>query len=404
MRSKSFNPVVYHATLLCIMRFNSRQTSQAYCLRHSRRRFLQLSAAALSGVALSNCRGALERPSNSAASPTAQTASTSSGQGSKQLYLYTWADYAGQDLFKRFTEQTGIEVIHDVYDSNETMLAKLQAGGGKQYSIIYPSDYFVQQMLDLNLLTKLDQSRIRGLDTLRDRWKNPSYDPNNTHTVPFNWGTTGVIYNTKVWTQAPQDWSDLWKFQDGVAGKLTLLDDVREVMGATLRSLGYSYNSTNDKEIEEAYNKLREIKPAVASFQTYGWEDQLASGDLAMCMTFSPLGNLLPAEQPQLKFVIPASGTSLWTDTIAIPVSAPNPDAAYEWINFILQPENAAAAVNELKIATPNQPGFDLLSGELKNNPTLFPPEALLAKCEGLTPVGDKLEVYERFWTQLKSA
>lgn len=356
-----------------------------------RRRFLQLSTAALSGLALANCRRALEGPSGAV-----------SAGDPKQLNLYTWADYVSEDLYQRFTQKTGIAITHDVYDSNEVMLAKLQAGGGAQYSIIYPSDYMVRQMVELKMLASIDPARVTGLDSLRDRWKNPPYDPENAHSIPFNWGTTGLLYNTRAWKQPPQDWSDLWT-QKPVSGRLTLLDDVREVMGATLRSLGYSYNSTSEKEIEAAFNRLQELKPAIAAFQTFGWEDQLTSGDLALSMTFSLLGNKLPLEQPQLKFVLPQSGTSLWTDTMAIPVNAPNPEAAYAWINFMLEPENAVQAVTELRVATPSQTAFDQLPAELKNNATLFPPQSFIDKCEGIVPVGEAIQIYDRFWTQLKS-
>jgi spermidine/putrescine transport system substrate-binding protein len=197
----------------------------------------------------------------------------------------------------------------------------------------------------------------------------------------------------------------LWTQEQGLAGKLTLLDDVREVMGATLRSLGYSYNATDPKQIEAAYQKLRDLKPAIASFQTYGWEDQLVSGDLAMSMAYSPLGNKLPAEQTQLKYVIPKSGTSLWTDAIAIPAGAPNLDAAYEWISFMMQPENAVLGVKELRLATPLQTAFDLLPDDLKNNKNQFPPDDFLDKCEGIKPLPDDvLKIYDRYWTELKSA
>ncbi|HEY9644234.1 MAG TPA: extracellular solute-binding protein, partial [Coleofasciculaceae cyanobacterium] len=182
---------------------SSRPSRSPQFSQFRRRRFLQLSTAAFSGLALANCRRSLE----GGASAPASSPSAASG---KQLNIYTWAEYTSPDLVKRFTDQTGIQVITDLYDSNETMLAKLQAGGGKQYSIIYPSDYMVRQMIDFNLLTKLDPARIKGMDGIGKRWQSPSYDPQNAHSIPYNWGTTGLLYNTKVWNQEPQDWGDLW--------------------------------------------------------------------------------------------------------------------------------------------------------------------------------------------------
>lgn len=366
--------------------------------RPTRRRFLQFSAAALSAIALSNC-------SRLATEGTASPAASRSAAGSNQpLHLYTWADYSSNEVYKRFTEKTGIKVIVEVYDSNETMLAKLQAGGGKQFSILYPSDYMVKQMIELKMLSTLDHSRLQGLDQLLDKWQSPPYDPDNTHSVPVSWGTTGLIYNTKVLNPGPKDWTDLWQYKDELHRKITLLDDVREVMGATLKSLGYSYNSTDPKQLEDAYTKLKELKPAIASFQSFGWQDRLISGDLVLSMTYSLLGNALVLDHPELNYVIPSSGTSVWTDTLVIPATAPNPDAAYAWINFLLEPENSAFAVEQLKFASPNKATLKLLPKELTDNTNLFPTADTLAKCEGIASVKTAIDLYDRYWTQLKSA
>ncbi|MBD1869002.1 spermidine/putrescine ABC transporter substrate-binding protein [Cyanobacteria bacterium FACHB-471] len=367
--------------------------------RAGRRQFLQFSAALASTVLLSNCQ---QNQSQDPAQST-ETQSVSPPANSEPLHIYTWADYSDDEVYKRFTDNTGIEVIADVYDANETMLAKLQAGGGNQYSILYPSDYMVKQMIELKLLSEIDQTRLTGMDQLLDKWKSPPYDPNNAHSVPISWGTTGFIYNKKVLTTPPTDWNSLWEQREALAGQITLLDDVREVMGAALKSLGYSYNSTNPQEIEAAYNKLRELKPAIQSFQSFGWEDPLIAGDITLSMTYSILGNALVADNPDLDYVIPSSGTSVWTDTMVIPTSAPNVEAAYAWINFMLEPENSAFAVERLKFATPNQAVVDLLPSELTQNTELFPTSELLAKCEGIAPVDEAIEIYDRYWTQLKS-
>jgi spermidine/putrescine transport system substrate-binding protein len=369
----------------------------------SRRRFLQFSAAALSTIALSNCARSTIG-SDETASSEAGTTAQATGADAKTLYLYTWADYNSDDIYARFKDETGITVVADAYDSNETMLAKLQAGGGDQYSLIYPSDYMVMQMAEMGMLTELDNSRIEGKDNILERWKNPTYDPNSTYTIPFNWGTTGLIYNTDIIKTEPEDWNFLWDNADTLTGKITVLDDVRETFGMVLKSLGYSLNTTDPAQIEEAHQKLLTLKPAIADFLTYGWEDQLIAGDLAACMTYSTLGNILPAENPQLTYVIPKSGTSVWTDTIAILKSAPNVDAAYAWINFILKPENAAEAAKQLKIAPPNQAAIAILPSEIKDNPKLFPPDELLRNAEGITPVEDAIELYDKYWTELRSA
>ncbi|MGG6238694.1 polyamine ABC transporter substrate-binding protein [Nodosilinea sp. AN01ver1] len=360
--------------------------------RLSRRRFLQCSTAAASAVALANCQRS-------------QSNSAGTGSSAKPLHLYTWADYVDDEVFDRFTQVTGIPIEVQTYDSNETMLAKLQAGGGQQFSILYPSDYMVQQMVDLGLLASLDHARIQGMDDLRGPWQNPVYDPNNTHSIPLSWGTTGLIYDTTKLSPAPADWAYLWEQRDVLAGKITLLDDVRETLGATLASLGYSYNTTDPQQIEAAFERLRELKPAIAQFSSFGWEDPLMAGDFDICMTYSHLGNALPAEHPNLRYVIPTSGSSLWTDTMVIPKDAPNLEAAYAWLNFMLEPENAAYAVERLRFATPSQAAFALLPAELQESETLFPPESVLANCEGIAPLDPATaDLFDRYWTELTSS
>ena len=360
--------------------------------RLSRRRFLQLSTATASAVALANC----QRSSSN---------STGIGSSTEPLHIYTWADYADTEVFDRFTQTTGIPLEVQTYDSNEMMLAKMQAGGGQQFSILYPSDYMVQQMVELGLLAQIDQARLTGLDDLRDPWQSPTYDPNNTHSIPLSWGTTGLIYDTTRLITPPTDWTYLWEQQDVLTGRMTLLDDLRETLGATLASLGFSYNATDPQEIEAAFERLRELKPAIAQFSSFGWEDQLIAGDFDLCMTYSHLGNALPAEHPNLRYVIPASGSSLWTDTMVIPQGAPNPEAAYAWLNFMLEPENAAFAVERLRFATPSQSAFERLPMELQESETLFPPESVLANCEGIAPLdAATADLFDRYWTELTSA
>ncbi len=359
----------------------------------SRRRFLQQTAAIASSAALSGCgwRLANVRPA------------TTSNTASDRLYIFTWAGYTDRDLLDRFREQTGVTAIADTYDSNEAMLAKIQAGGGGAYSIIYPSDYMVRRMRDLGLLTPLDPERLIGLDTLFETYQDPVYDPNNGHSVPVSWGTTGLVYNQARLKGNPEDWEYLWEHTPEIQRRLTLLSDPREVLGASLKRLGYSYNTEDPARIRRAYEALRELRPAIAAFTSDAWRDQVVAGDLFVSMSYSVDAVGVEEENPDLRYVIPASGSSLWTDTMAIPTSAPNVDAAYAWINFMLQPDVARSVTERLAFATPNRDAFLSLPPEIAQNPSLFPSEEVLARCEGLAPVGAATALYERYWTQLTS-
>ncbi|WP_225885265.1 extracellular solute-binding protein [Leptolyngbya sp. KIOST-1] len=359
----------------------------------SRRRFLQGSAAVMAGLAATNCRQNLAGPP------------TGGGGGDGTLRIYTWANYTDDNLAAAFTELTGIPVVVDIFDSNEIMLTRLQAGGGDAYSIIYPSDYMVSEMIDLGLLTELDQSRLSGLENLKPQWQNPAYDPNNAHSVPFCWGTTGLLYNSEVTPGTPDDWTFLWDNQDALSRRITMLDDMRETLGATLKSLGYSYNSNNPQEIEAAYNRLLELRPHIAAFKTTGFENELLGGDLSVSMAYSSDAIALTLEDDRMEYVIPASGASLWTDTLAIPATAPNVDAAYQWINFMLDPEVASAAVERLFFATANQAAFDRLPADIQANEDLYPPDSVLDRSEGIVAVDTaSTDLFDQFWTEVTSA
>lgn len=322
-----------------------------------------------------------------------------------QLYLYTWTQYADdKDLLKTFTAQTGIKLFVNLYESNDIMQAKIQAGGGGAYSIIYPSDYAVQKMVEKELLSEIKHDLLVGIDNLFPQFQNPPYDPNNRYSIPFTWGTTGFIYNSEIITTPPDDWEYLWKNREKLNQKMTLLNDTREVFGGTLKMLGYSYNSKNESEIKQAYEKLKELKPSLSGFDTDAWRNKILAGDLLLAMCYSSDAIKLTKENPKLKYVIPKSGTSLWTDTLAILKSAPNITGAYAWINYLLQPEVSAQLSLRQSLATPNRAAFEQLPKQIQTKPTLFPSEEVLAKCERLSPTGEAEEMYERYWTQLTSA
>lgn len=368
----------------------------------TRRQFLQLSTAALSGALLSNCAGNIG--STPAGSPASPAATGGASPAARTLNIYTWANYVDDELIQGFENKTGIRVVADVFDSNETMLAKMQAGGGSAYSLIYPSDYMVAQMLEeTDLLQPIDRAQVQHLDGLLANWKNPPYDPNNQHSIPYVWGTTGILYNAEAVNPAPTDWDTFWANRDPLRRRMTMLNDVREVFGVALKSLGYSTNTTNPDEIREAYEKLRELKGSLNQFTTDGWRDQMVAGDLALAQVYSTDGIGAKNDNANLRYIVPASGTTLWTDTIAMPRTAPNVQGAYAWINYLLEPQNASKLIDRLNLAVPYQGAIDLASDEKKSNRALFPDAATLAKCEAISPVGDAIDIYDRYWTQLTS-
>ncbi|AFY38127.1 extracellular solute-binding protein family 1 [[Leptolyngbya] sp. PCC 7376] len=371
----------------------SEQGTQFNGVQLNRRKFLKGSAAALSGFALSSCGWRLAD-----VKPTARRTSTDT------LYIYTWAGYTDDALLKQFEAETGIRAIADVFDSNEAMLARIQAQGGGDYSIIYPSDYIVQEMIDLELLQELDHSQINGLDNLFETFTDPGYDPGNSYSIPISWGTTGLIYNKSALDEAPTDWNYLWDNADKLQRRMTLLNDVREVLGASLKSLGYSYNSTEEAQVKAAYERLVELRPAIASFNSDAWRTQILSGDLLVAMCYSSDANEITEEDDNFAYVVPSSGSSVWADTLVIPRTAPNVPGAYAWMSFMMRAQVSAEITQRLSFATPNRPGYELLPEDVRTNPNLFPSSETIDRCEGLKPLGEEVgEIYDRYWTKLTS-
>jgi spermidine/putrescine transport system substrate-binding protein len=358
-----------------------------------RRKFLLSGLVAISSLSLKSCGWKLGN---------IRTSSVRQGPAD-QLQIYTWTQYSDPEIIKTFASKTGIKVITDMYDSNEVMLAKLQAGAGGTYSIVYPSDYMVQKMGESGLLSELDKSRLTGLENFFPRFKSPSYDPENRYSIPFTWGTTGFLYNSEKLSTTPDDWNYLWQNKEKLNKKMTLLNDVREVMGGALKMLGHSYNSKNENEIKQAYDKLKELKPHIAAFDTDSWRNQILAGDLLIAMCYSGDGLKVAKENPKLKYVIPKSGSSLWTDTMVIPKTAINLDGAYAWMNFMLKPETAAQISQRQILAPPNQVAVEQLPENIRNNAGLFPDDDILDKCERIAPIGEIEQKYARYWTELTS-
>ncbi|MBD2082975.1 spermidine/putrescine ABC transporter substrate-binding protein [Leptolyngbya sp. FACHB-17] len=364
-------------------------------MSYSRRRFLKTAAAGFSGVALSSCGWTLAKVQTDRVMATA----------SDELHIYTWANYIDQELIDAFRAKTGIKVTFDVFDSNEMMLATFQAGKAGIYSVIYPSDYKVTEMIRLGYLAELDHLRLESLNNLLPRFQRTTHDLGNRYSVPMSWGTTGLLYNSEKITNSLTDWNYLWENKDKLKRRITLINDVREVLGATLRSLAYSYNSKNPAELQKAYDRLQELKPAIATFTTNGWRDQLIAGDLSIAMAYSSDALLAISQEPKLRYVIPASGTSIWSDTMVIPKTAPNPDAAYAWIEFMLRPEVAAKVTERLSFATTNQAAIAKLPEALRSNPGMFPSTEIIDKSESILPMERTvLEAYDRYWTKLTSS
>ncbi|WP_028273651.1 ABC transporter substrate-binding protein [Atopococcus tabaci] len=299
------------------------------------------------------------------------------------FYFYNWGDYIDPELLEKFEEETGYRVVYETFDSNEAMYTKVQQGG-TAYDLVIPSEYMIDRMIQEDMLMELDHSRIEGMDNLVKDFLDQPFDPGNRYSIPYFWGTLGIVYNeTLIDGESLDSWDDLWS--PALKESVMLIDGAREVMGLSLQSLGYSLNSTNDQALQEAADKLDGLVPSVKAIVADEIKTYMIQEEASVAVTFSGEAADMMWENEKLHYVLPEEGSNLWFDNMVIPKTAQNPDAAYAFINFMLEPENAAQNADYIGYSTPNEAAMELLPEETISDEQFYPSEETM----------DRLEVYE---------
>ncbi|MDN6275434.1 ABC transporter substrate-binding protein [Psychrobacter sp.] len=326
--------------------------------------------------------------------------------GSTTLNLYNWSEYMPQEILDGFEEETGIAVNYTTFDSNEAMYAKLKLlDDSSQYDLAVPSTYYVEKMANEGLLQELDKSKLSNFSNLDTSFTNTEVDPENKYSVPYMWGSTGLAINgDTVDPETVNSWEDLWS--PDYEGQVMLTNDVREVFGMALLTLGYSGNSSNPEEIEAAYDKLTSLMPNVKTFNSDATRMPYIEGETSLGMTWN--GEAVMANDEGLTSLVykyPSEGAILWMDNFVIPKNAKQVDAAHQFIDYLLRPENAKIVSEEIGYASPNMAARELMDEEVRNNPTIYPSQEVLANAEFQEDVGDEaLQVYQQYWDQLKTS
>lgn len=320
----------------------------------------------------------------------------------KELVVFNWSEYMPESVLEGFEEETGIKVKYSTYDSNEAMYAKVKTAGTKSYDIIVPSTYFVNKMSREGLLAKLDKSKLKNYANLDARLLDKSYDQHNDYSVPYLWGSTGISYNANILGEgAVKSWADLWDSK--YKGKLLLTDDLREVFGMALLTLGYSSNSTNEKEITAAYEKLKLLMPNVRVFNSESPKQVYMSEEVVAGMNFNGENFMANEEMPELRYVYPKEGVLVWVDSLVIPKNAKHVDEAHAFIDYLLRPDVAKVISEEIGYATPNAKAMELLDESVRTNRIIYPNAQDLEHNEFQLDVGDSITFYEKYWEKLKT-
>lgn len=359
--------------------------------RISRRRFLQatgtIGAAVAAGPLLTACAREADR-----------------------LSFLNWQDYIAPETVPRFERQTGIDVTYQTYASNDELEGLLlQAGrprrGGREgttYDLIVPSDNFIRRFLRLGLLQELDRSRIGNLGNLRPELREAAFDPGNRFTVAWATGTTGIAYDPSA-VPRPPGWD---VFLDStLAGRMTLLEEIRDAFAAALFSLGLDPNTTSLQDIDAAADRLVEMKAVIRGFNSETYVDGLAAGELVVAQAYSSDFQLARQRNPSLAFTLPPEGALRWVDSLAVPAGAPHPGIPERFIEYYLRPEVSAEVSMFARVDTGNAEAEDLLDPALVEDPVVFPPAEILSALTFTADLGEEVEgLYVEAWQRVQEA
>lgn len=321
---------------------------------------------------------------------------SAAGPLERELRVFNWSDYIAPETIARFERESGVRVSYDTFESNEEMVAKLVAGGSG-YDLIGPTSYLVPVLVEGGLLAPIDHAVLRHWENLLPDFVNAPADPGGRYSMPYQWGTTGIAFRGDLLPSAPVSWG---VFADpSLAGKMTMQDDGREVIGTMLKWRGGSINSTIPRELEAAKQDAIAIKPNLRAYVSAPVKSQLISGDVLVAQIWSPDARQAQLEEPRVQYVIPREGSEIFLDTLAVTRTAPHRRAAHAFLDYLLRPEVAAeiadltggGPVNGAAIARMTRP--------------VSPPEAaLLARLEFQRDLGAATDRWDRIWTEVKSA
>ena len=319
-------------------------------------------------------------------------------ESNKVINVFNCGDYIDEELISKFEEETGYKVEYSTYDTNEIMYSKIKSGSNK-YDLVFPSDYMIEKMINEGMAEKINFDNIPNYKYIDEKFKNLSYDPNNEYSVPYMWGTIGIIYNPEVVKEEVKSWDILWdKKYDK---EIIMFNSVRDTMAIALSKLGYSMNSTNPEEIKQAADILIEQKPIVKAWFVDQVKDAMINDEAALATVWSGDANYIISENPKLEYVVPEEGSNKWFDAMVIPKDAPNKEGAEAFINFLTDPENSLQNVDYIQYYTPNWKTYEMLDDEVKES---YPTDETLDKCEVFKDLDrDSLKIYDDEWIRIGS-
>lgn len=320
--------------------------------------------------------------------------------------VFNWEDYIDESVLAQFEEETGIKVNYMRFTDNEEMVISVESNPGA-FDVIFPSEYMVQRLINKGLLAEINYDNIPNFSNIRADLLNPSYDPNNAHSVPYMWGTLGILYNTKLVDEADvQSWSVLWN--EKYAGQVLMMDSLRDTIGLALIMVdpANSMNSTDYTQLRAAADLLIKQKQS-GMVKAYGldeFKDKMVAGEGALAVVYSGDAEYAIELNEDLAYAVPQEGSNIWVDSAVIPVSAKNKENAEKFIDFLCRPDIAAANVEEIGYCSPNAAAIELLGEDYQDNPVMNPSDEVIARCEYYHDLDETwLNIYTTLYSEVLS-
>ncbi len=320
------------------------------------------------------------------------------------VYVYNWGEYIDPDVIDMFEEETGIKVVYDEFDTNETMYAKIEAGAA-DYDVVCPSDYMIQKMISKDLLLPINFDNVPNLTNIGEQYieQSKGFDPTNEYSVPYCWGTVGILYNSSMVTTEIDSWEDLW--DDEYTDNIAMINSVRDAFMIALKINGESMNTTDETKLQAAKDLLIDQKPLVQCYVVDQVRDKMIGNETALGVIYSGEALYTMAENEDLRYVIPKEGTNVWIDSWVIPSTCKNKENAETFINFLCRPDIALKNFEYITYSTPNEAARELIEDEaLKNSPIAFPDLSQYENLEVFTYLGEEEDAYlYTLWEEIKS-
>ncbi|MBN2658449.1 MAG: ABC transporter substrate-binding protein [Spirochaetales bacterium] len=325
----------------------------------------------------------------------------SCGSDKPVLNVYNWGDYIDESVIGDFEKEFNVKVNYELFASNEEMYVKIKQGGGS-YDLACPSDYMIERMIDEDLISPLNRDNIPNMKLIGKSYLDLPFDRGNRYSIPYMWGTLGILYNSEKVSGPVNSWNILW--DEKHAGRIGMYNSSRDSFAVALKKLGYSLNSMNEEEIEEAKELLIRQKSLVLAYGEDNLKDMLASQEIDLAVAYSGDYGWIIEENPQMAYRVPDEGSNIWFDNWVILKETENKELAEKFINFLCREDIAYRNADYIGYATPIPSVRDQLDDEIRNDEAIYPPQSVIDNCEVYVDLKDFNEVVDHAWTEIKAS